>query len=103
MSDHEWFEQLSALAVTGDLEPEEFRQLGEHLYECPRCRASYQNFHAIIERGLPTLKLPRPARWSLRRFGMKKRFVERARKEGIPIEGSGPGYLPQPLYQAWRS
>src|SRR5262245_37503501 len=90
MSDHEWFEQLSALAVTGDLEPEEFRQLGEHLYECARCRASYQDFHAIIERGLTTLKLPRPARWSLRRFRMKKRFLERARKEGIPIEASGP-------------
>jgi Anti-sigma-K factor rskA, C-terminal len=90
MSDHEWFEQLCALGVTGDLEPEEFRQLGEHLYECARCRASYQDFHAIIERGLPALKLPRPPRWSLRRFGMKKRFLERARKEGITIEESGP-------------
>src|SRR5215831_8502891 len=89
MSDHEWFEQLCALAVTGDLEPEEFRELGEHLYECAQCRASYQDFHAIMERGLPTLKPPRPMGWPLRRFGMKKRFLERARKEGIAIEKSG--------------
>jgi hypothetical protein len=90
MSDHERFEQLCALAVTGDLDPDEFRQLGEHLYECPRCRASYQDFHAIIERGLPTLKVPPPARWSVRGFGMKKRFLARARQEGILIEESRP-------------
>jgi hypothetical protein len=90
MADHEWFEQLCALAVTGDLEPEEFRQLGEHLYECVECRASYQEFHTIIERGLPTLKVPRPTRWSIRRLGMKKRFLERARKEGLPINESRP-------------
>jgi hypothetical protein len=90
MSDHERLEQLCALAVTGDLELEEFRKLGEHLYECAQCRASYQDFRAIMERGLPTLKPPGPMRWRLRRFGMKKRFLERARKEGIAIEESGP-------------
>src|SRR5262249_26615517 len=88
MSDHEWFEQLSALAVTGDLEPEEFRLLGEHLYECARCRTSYQDFHAIIERGLPTLQISSLPGWSLRGLGMKKRFLERARKEGILIAPS---------------
>jgi anti-sigma-K factor RskA len=91
MSDHERFEQLCALAVTGDLEPEEFRRLGEHLYECAQCRESYQDFSAIIERGLPTLEHPRPTRWSLHGFGMKKRFLERAGKEGILIEKPRPG------------
>jgi hypothetical protein len=88
VSDHERFEKLCALAVTGDLEPEEFRLLGEHLYECARCRTSYQDFHAIIERGLPTLQISCRPGWSLRGLGMKKRFLERARKEGIPIAPS---------------
>src|SRR5262245_38217028 len=87
MSDHESFEQFCALAVTGDLESEEFRRLGEHLYECAQCRASYKDFHAIIERGLTTLTVPHAGRWSLRRIGMKKRFLERASNEGILIAG----------------
>src|SRR5262245_13949220 len=91
MSAHEWFEELSALGVTGDLEPEEFRQLGEHLYECASCRALYRDFHAMIECGLPTLQLPSPRRLSFRYFGMKRRFLKRARKEGIPIENSKTG------------
>src|SRR5262245_8999627 len=88
MSAHESFEQLCALAVTGDLEPEEFRRLGEHLYECASCRASYRDFHAIVERGFPTVEPERAVGWSLPRWGMKRRFIERASKEGIRIQES---------------
>src|SRR5262245_38591393 len=88
MPAHESFEQLCALAVTGDLEPEEFRLLGEHLYECTSCQASYRDFHAIMDRGFPALEPRRKPGWSLPRFGMKKRFAARAGKEGVPIERS---------------
>ncbi len=85
MSAHESFEELCALAVTGDLEPDEFKKLGEHLYECESCRASYRDFHAILEQGLPALEHRRASGWLPPRFGMKKRFAARASKEGVLI------------------
>jgi hypothetical protein len=88
MSAHESFEQLCALAIAGDLEPEEFRRLGEHLYECAECRAAYRDFHAIVERGFPVIEPVNAEGRSLRRWGMKKRFARRAAREGIAIEPS---------------
>jgi hypothetical protein len=85
MSAHEEFEQLCALATTGDLEPEEFKKLGAHLYECATCRASYRDFHAIIERGLPVLDAGRAPAWAMRGFGIKRRFAARAIKEGLQL------------------
>ncbi len=85
MSVHESFEQLCALAITGDLEPDEFRRLGEHLYECETCRAAYRDFHAIVARGFPVMEAARAPGWSLPPWGMKKRLVRRADKEGIRI------------------
>jgi Tfp pilus assembly protein PilN len=86
MSAHEPFEQLCALAVTGDLNPEEYQRLAAHLAECASCRASYADFHTIIETGLPSLERPSQPRWSFRHLGMKRRFLNRAEREGIPIK-----------------
>jgi hypothetical protein len=86
MSAHESFEQLCALATTGDIDPEDFRLLQTHLLECASCRASYSDFHAIVERGFPALE-PRRRRWSFRGYGLKRRFNARARKEGISVSG----------------
>jgi hypothetical protein len=84
MAVHEVFEQLCALAAAGEITQEEFRQLQEHLHECPGCRACYRDFHSILGQGLPVLDAPRAAGWRLGERAMKKRFVERAAKEGIP-------------------
>ena len=88
MAAHEAFEQLCALAVTGEIAVEEFRQLQEHLHECPMCRACYRDFHSILGEGLPTLAEPQVARWMPGHFTLKKKFVERARKEGIVVSRS---------------
>src|SRR5262245_8027919 len=86
MSAHEPFEQLCALAVTGDLNPEESQRLAAHLSECASCRDSYADFHTIIEIGLAELERQSRPRWSFRNSGMKKRFLDRAEREGIPIK-----------------
>jgi len=87
MSTHESFEQLCALAVTADLNAEELRKLGEHLYECADCRTAYRDFHAIVEHGFSTALTPEAAAArSLPRLGMKKRFAARAAREGIAIQ-----------------
>jgi len=44
---HEWFEELCALAAIGELGAAEFRDLQEHLAGCPHCRQVYADFCRI--------------------------------------------------------
>jgi len=44
---HEWFEELCALAAIGELGAAEFRDLQEHLAGCPHCRHVYADFCRI--------------------------------------------------------
>jgi hypothetical protein len=93
VSGHEDFEQLCALAATGDLTVEEFARLRQHLYECSICRAAYREFHGLICNGLTGLApAPRP-RWFAGGFGLKPRFLDRMRKEGIELPRSNGAAL----------
>ncbi|MGA9306593.1 MAG: zf-HC2 domain-containing protein, partial [Candidatus Sulfotelmatobacter sp.] len=53
MSKHEQFEELCALAATGQLAPEEEQRLSDHLDACPTCRSACDEFSVIL-RELPT-------------------------------------------------
>ena len=86
MSDHDSFDRLCALAAAGDLSSDEFLRLQEHLHECPLCRAAYRDFHTLLHQGLPTVAPEPRKRWDGGGYGLKKRFLKRARKEGIPID-----------------
>jgi len=44
---HEWFEELCALAAIGELGAAEFHDLQEHLAGCPHCRQLYSDFCRI--------------------------------------------------------
>src|SRR5207245_8660561 len=44
---HEWFEELCALAAIGELGASEFHDLQEHLAGCPHCRQLYADFCRI--------------------------------------------------------
>src|SRR6267143_944246 len=44
---HEWFEELCALAAIGELGAAEFRDLQEHLAGCAHCRRLYADFCRI--------------------------------------------------------
>jgi hypothetical protein len=44
---HEWFEELCALAAIGELCAAEFQDLQEHLSGCPHCRQLYADFCRI--------------------------------------------------------
>ena len=89
MSDHNSFEELCALAATGDLSAEEFGRLQQHLHDCPDCRQAYRDFHNLVHSGLPAMAPPPRRMWRTGRTGLKRRFLERARKEGIEIETIG--------------
>lgn len=82
MHTHEHYEELCALAATGQLEPGERVQLEEHLADCSPCRellgdfsgTSVQLFLAGAEQRPPNVP-----------DGLNERFVARARSEGISI------------------
>ena len=44
---HEWFEELCALAAIGELSSAEYRDLRNHLAECGHCRQLYSDFSRI--------------------------------------------------------
>jgi hypothetical protein len=86
MSDHERFEQLCALATTGDLSSDEFSELRKHLLDCTSCRSAYADFHSIVEQGFPALERAN-LRWAFPKIGLKKRFMAKGAREGISIVG----------------
>ena len=85
MPKHEQFEEMCALAALGELSQEARDELKRHLHECNSCRASMEQFSAVLNE-LPAVAdesaLPRPK--LLRQDeGYRERFLERARNEGI--------------------
>lgn len=83
MNTHEYYEELCALAASGQASPVEIRDLRAHLETCPTCRSVASDFYEISAHALSTLaakqlrpKIP---------LGMAARFVARARSEGIQI------------------
>ena len=83
MSTHEHYEELCALAVTGQASGEELADLRSHLEGCPNCRAVAYDFSQISSQGLSTLAAKRLH--SQIPLGMEQRFVARAHSEGIEI------------------
>src|SRR6266849_4530815 len=84
MSKHEEFEELCALAATGQLAPDEERRLGEHLDGCQSCRAACEDFSVIL-RELPASDrdiLNRDVLGQIEENGFRERFLARARAEG---------------------
>ena len=83
MNTHEQYEELCALAASGQASADELEGLRSHLEGCPRCRSAAYDFTQISAQGLSQLAAKRlhceiPS-------GMTQRFVARARSEGIEI------------------
>ena len=82
MSKHEEFDELCALAATGQLSPAEESRLSEHLDECESCRRACGDFAAILR------ELPAPERGPLNR-GTGPKIDEKAFREKFLARG-GP-------------
>ncbi len=83
MNTHEQYEELCALAASGQASPDELADLRSHLEGCPTCRSAAYDFTQISAQGLSQLAAKRlhceiPS-------GMTQRFVARARSEGIEM------------------
>src|ERR1700724_561125 len=84
MSKHEEFEELCALAATGQLAPDEERRLNDHLSDCQSCRAACEDFSVIL-RELPASDrdiLDRDVVRQIEQNGFRDRFLARARADG---------------------
>jgi hypothetical protein len=83
LNTHEHYEELCALAATGQASESELQDLRSHLETCPSCRSVAYDFTQLSVQALSELAAKRlrsqvPA-------GMAQRFVARAHSEGIEI------------------
>jgi len=79
MPGHEQFEELCALAASGQLDPEDWHALREHLQSCPACLELLGNFGKIGADLMAEFVDTIP---SGRMDEMRSRFVVRARQAG---------------------
>jgi hypothetical protein len=87
MSDHSHYEELAALEAGGLLSDAELNELREHTKDCVDCLKTQEEFRGLVRSGMPLTVSP------LREFveiaktrpdiGLRGRFLQRARVEGI--------------------
>jgi hypothetical protein len=83
LNTHEQYEELCALAASGQASQDELEDLRSHLQTCPSCRSAAYDFNQISAQALSRLAAKRlhcqiPS-------GMTHRFLARARSEGIEL------------------
>jgi hypothetical protein len=96
MSDHSHYEELAALKAGGFLSDAEHIELREHTKTCVDCLKVEAEFSGLVHSGLPlTVSLVRESADKMKTRpddGMRSRFLQRARLEGIVfspgVEGS---------------
>jgi hypothetical protein len=87
MVDHSHYEELAALEAGGLLSEAEQIELREHTKNCPECLKTEEEFKELVRSGLPlTVKRVREITDKIKArpdTGMRPRFLQRARLEGI--------------------
>jgi hypothetical protein len=83
LNSHEHYEELCALAASGQAVQPDLADLKAHLETCPSCRSLADDFTQVSAQGLSMLAAKRsPCQVP---SGMTQRFVARARSEGIEM------------------
>src|SRR6202020_1517308 len=80
---HEQYEELCALAASGQASPDELTDLRSHLEDCTDCRRAAYDFTQVSAQGSSQLAAKR-LRCQIP-SGMTQRFMARARSEGIEM------------------
>ena len=93
MNTHDHYEELCAVAASGQASEVELADLRSHLETCPSCRSLAYDFTEIGAQGLTVLAAERQRRQVP--LGMTSRFVARARSEGIEISREPGSRMPK--------
>lgn len=98
---HDRYEQLAALAATGQLQPAEYAEFVSHLEVCSACQKEFDEYLQILHNQFPLLHSamttsPEAGREVPREDGLKSRFFARARAEGLPFATA-----PEAPREAW--
>src|SRR5216684_1081937 len=80
---HEHYEEMCALAVSGQASQAELADLKAHLESCATCRGLADDFTQVSAQGLSMVAAKRSQ--CAVPSGMTQRFIARARSEGIEI------------------
>jgi hypothetical protein len=99
-SHSERFEELCALAASGQITESEFVELSDHMRNCVPCQTVYGDFIDLVHNKLPLAdpeltSLFRPGRPSLKESSYRERFVARARKEGLAVSREALRSIPE--------
>ncbi len=91
---HEHYEELCALAVSGQICSDEFAELRSHLKICSSCRTRCGEFAEILHEHLPVFGSQEESALDVRHLALndallKRRFMERARLHGIEFSHNG--------------
>jgi hypothetical protein len=104
-SHHEHFEELCALAASGQISEPEFVELQDHLRQCASCRSAHNDFVVLLHDKLPLAdpdivgsKLPG---FFSETSSYRERFLARARKEGVAVSPEASRDLVQSRVQPW--
>jgi hypothetical protein len=93
LNTHEHYEELCALAASGQASEVELADLRSHLDTCPSCRGVAYDFTEISAQGLSVLAAERQRRQTP--SGMMQRFVARAASEGIEMRRETASRMPK--------
>lgn len=86
----EYFEELCALAASGQISEPEFAELQDHMRDCARCRSAHADFIDLLHSKLPLVASERIGSsrltgFLLKRSSYRERFLARARKQGLAV------------------
>ncbi len=84
------FEDECASAGTNQLSPDEYEQMIEQAEHCPSCHTAHEEFSASLQqlRAEERDKMNGALRRHIEKGGLRERFIERARAEGIQFSAA---------------
>jgi hypothetical protein len=87
MQKPKFFKETCAPTATGQLSPDEYKQMAKHAEECPSCHKAQEGFSLFLQQSSADdwETGNRALRRHIEKGGLRQRFIERARADGIPF------------------